>query len=123
MPRTKNPFRRRTPSKTNSRADVIRVSIESRRQALKIVAYAQVNCQSAGEGPMVLDESAKTRHRKIHGRIPERLTKLIRSSREEISERAKDIYAITPSPYVGTQSDAIHRSADLPTAVTSRARE
>src|SRR5260370_9262662 len=64
MPRTKNPFRRRTPSETHSWADVIRVLIEPRRQALKIVTHAEINGQLAGERPMILHESADTRHRK-----------------------------------------------------------
>src|SRR5260370_16165988 len=71
---------------------------------------------------MILHESAKTCHRKIHVRIPERLAKLTRISREEITERAKEIYAIEAVRYVGVQFDAIHRSADLPKMFSSRAR-
>src|SRR6266404_290032 len=37
IPRTKNPFRRRTPSDTNSWADVIRILVEPSRQMLEIV--------------------------------------------------------------------------------------
>src|SRR5207244_12369040 len=94
IPRTKNPSRRRTPSETNSRADVIRVLIESRRQALEVVTHAEINRQLAGDGPMILNESAETRHRKIHVRIPERLSKLTRIPREKITERAKEIHAV-----------------------------
>ncbi len=71
---------------------------------------------------MILHESAKTRHRKIHVRISERLPKLIRISREEIAERAKEIHAVEAVRYVGTQSDAIHGSADLPEVFAPRAR-
>src|SRR5207245_2059240 len=122
IPRAKNPCRRRTPSETNPRADVIHVLIEPGRQALKIVTHAHINCQLAGKRPMVLHESADTRHREIHVRIPERLSKLVRISREEIAERAKEIYAIEAVRYVGTQFDPIHRSADLPKVFAPRAR-
>ncbi len=71
---------------------------------------------------MILHESAKTRHRKIHVRIPEPLSKLIRIPREKITERAKEIYAIEAVRYVGPQSDAIHRSSDLPKMFSSRPR-
>src|ERR1700687_4050205 len=70
---------------------------------------------------MILHERTKTRDRKIRGRIPERLPKLTRIPREEIAERAKEIYGIEAVRYVGTQSDAIHRSADLPKMFSSRA--
>src|SRR5216684_2660890 len=63
---------------------------------------------------MILNESAETRDWKIHVRIPERLSKLIRISREEIAERAKEIHAVEAVRYVGAQSDAIHSSANLP---------
>src|SRR3989442_9616253 len=122
MPRTKNPFRRRTPSETNSRADVIRVLIDCSGQALEIVTHTQIDCQLAGDGPMTLHESAETRHGEIHSRIPERLPKLIRISREEIAERAKEIYAIEAIRYVRPQADAIHSSADLPKVFAPRAR-
>jgi len=71
---------------------------------------------------MILHKSAETRHREIHGRIPEGLPKLIRIPREEIPERAKEIYAIEAVRYVGPQSDAIDSSADLPKMFSSRAR-
>ena len=71
---------------------------------------------------MILHISAKTRHRKIHVRTPERLPKLIRISRKEISEGAKEIYAIESVRHVGTQPDAIYSSADLPEMFPSRAR-
>src|SRR5260370_14385758 len=71
---------------------------------------------------MILHESAKTCHRKIHVRISERLPKLIRIFREEIAERAKEIYAIEAVRYVGSQSDAIYTSADLPKMLAPRAR-
>src|SRR5260370_19643566 len=100
--RTKNPFRRWTPSETNSLADVIRVLIEHSGQALEIVAYTQVKSQLSGERPVILYESADTRHWKIHVRTPERLPKLIRISREEILEGAKEIYATEGVRYVGT---------------------
>ena len=71
---------------------------------------------------MILNESAETRYRKIHVRIPERLSKLTRISREEIAERAKEIHAIKAVRYVGPQSDAIYSSADLPKMFAPRAR-
>src|SRR5260370_42595369 len=71
---------------------------------------------------MILHESADTRHRKIPGRIPKRLSKLTRIFREEIAERAKEIYAIEAVRHVGTQFDAIHRSANLPKMFATRAR-
>src|SRR6266851_885333 len=120
--RSKNPLRSRTPRETNSRADVIRVLIETGRQQLKIVTHTQINCQLAGEGPMILRESAETRHGKVHSRIPEGLPKLIRISREEVAESAKEIYAIETVRYVGPQSDAIHSFADLPEMFAPRAR-
>src|SRR6266481_3861714 len=122
IPRAKNPLGQGTPGDTNTRADVIRVLIEPGRQTLEIVTHAQINCQVACEGPMILYESADTRHRKIHVRIPERLSKLTRIPREEVAERAKEIYTIEAVRYVGTQSDAIHRSADLPKMFSMRAR-
>src|SRR5260370_40842118 len=94
IPRTKNPFRRRTPSETNSRADVIRVLIEPGRQAFKIVTHAQVNCQLAGERRMVLHESADTRRRKIHVRVPERLPKLTTIPRAELTQIATEVHAV-----------------------------
>jgi len=63
---------------------------------------------------MILHESAKTRHRKIHVRVSERLPKLIRISREEIVERAKEIYAIESVRYVSPQADAISSSLKNP---------
>ena len=48
---------------------------------------------------MILHKSADTRHRKIYVRIPERLPKLIRVSREEIAERAKEIHAVEAIRY------------------------
>src|SRR6267378_1406795 len=71
---------------------------------------------------MILNESAETRDRKIHVRIPERLSKLIRIPSEEITERAKEIHAVEAVRYVGTQSYAIHSSANLPKMFSSRAR-
>ncbi len=71
---------------------------------------------------MILHESADTRHREIHVRIPERLPKLISIPREEIAERAKEIYAVEAVRYVGPQSDAIYSSADLPKMFAPRAR-
>ena len=71
---------------------------------------------------MILNESAETRHRKIHVRIPERLSKLTRIPREEITERAKEIHAVEAIRYVGTQSDAIHSSANLPKVFPPRPR-
>src|SRR5438046_10180578 len=68
----------------------------------------------AGHQPMIRNQSAETRHEKIHVRIPERLSKLTRIPREEITERAKEIHAVEAIRYVGTQSDAIHSSANLP---------
>jgi len=70
---------------------------------------------------MILYESAKTRHRKIHGRIPERLPKLINIARQEIAERSKEIYAVEAVRYVRSQSHAIGRRADLPTMFSSHA--
>src|SRR5260370_18554896 len=70
---------------------------------------------------MILHEPTKTRHRKIHVRIPKRLAKLIRISREEIVERAKEIHAIESVRYRRPQPDAIHSSADLPKMFSSRA--
>src|SRR5260370_13099496 len=70
---------------------------------------------------MILHESAKTCHRKIHVRISERLPKLIRISCEEISERTKEIYALESIRYFSSQPDAIHRSADLLKMFSSRA--
>ena len=49
---------------------------------------------------MILRESADARHRDIHGRISERLPKLIRISPEEITERTKKIYAIESVRYI-----------------------
>src|SRR5207253_7063332 len=71
---------------------------------------------------MILHEHTETCYREIHGRIPERLPKLIGISRKEISERAKKIYAIEAVRYVGPQSDAIYSSADLPKVFAPRAR-
>src|SRR5437016_1623869 len=71
---------------------------------------------------MILHESTETRDRKIHIRTPERLPKLVRISREKISERPKKIYAIEAVRHVGSQSDAIHSSADLPKVFALRAR-
>src|SRR5258705_195162 len=71
---------------------------------------------------MILHQCTDTRHRKIHVRIPERLPKLIRISREEIAERAKEICAIEAVRYIGSQSDAIYSSADLPKMLAPRAR-
>jgi len=84
---------------------LLRVLIESRRQALDIITHAEINCQLAGEGPMILNESRETRYRKIHVRIPERLSKLTKDVPEEIAERAKEIHAIKAVRYVGPQSD------------------
>src|SRR6266478_9619620 len=71
---------------------------------------------------MILHESTETRDRKIHVRTPKRLPKLVRISREEIAERPKEIYAIEAVRHVGSQSDAIHSSTDLPKVFASRAR-
>src|SRR5437660_5446381 len=71
---------------------------------------------------MILHESAKTCHRKIHLRISERLPKLIRISCEEISGRTKEIYALESIRYFSSQPDAIHRSADLPKMFSRRPR-
>src|SRR5256884_9473900 len=86
IPRTKNPSWRRTPSETNSRADVVRVLIESRRQGLGVVTHAEINRQLAGDGPMVRNESAEPRHRKSQVRIPERLPKLPGIPRAQLTE-------------------------------------
>src|SRR6267143_2598538 len=71
---------------------------------------------------MILHEPAETRHREIHVRPPERLPKLTRISREEISQRAEEIYAVEAVWYIGPQSDAIQCSADLPKVFAPRAR-
>src|SRR5882724_4638446 len=71
---------------------------------------------------MILHESTETRDRKIHVRTPKRLPKLVRISGEKISERPKKIYAIEAVRHVGSQSDAIHSSADLPEMFAPRAR-
>src|SRR6266446_10972814 len=71
---------------------------------------------------MILHESAKAHHWMIHIRTAERLSKLTGISREEITERAKEIYAIEGVRYIGTQSDAIYSSADLPKMFSSRPR-
>jgi len=96
--------------------------IEPGGQALKIVTHAEINCQLTREGPMILHESAETRYRKIHVRVPERLPKLVGISSDEISDRARKIYGIEAIWYVRPQPDAIHRSAGLPKMFSSCAR-
>src|SRR6266849_5080909 len=71
---------------------------------------------------MILHEPTESCHREVHVRTPERLPKLIRISREEISKGAKEVYAIEAVGYVGSQSDAIHGSAELQKVFAPRAR-
>ena len=52
---------------------------------------------------MILRESTETRHREVHGRIPKCLPKLVRTSREEVLERAEEVYGAEPVGYLGPQ--------------------
>ena len=120
--RAKDPLGRWTPGQTNSRAEVIRVLIETRRQMLKIVSYAQVDRQFRRERPVILHETAETGNREIDVRIAKRLPKLIRISREKICKRTEEIYATKTVRHVGPQPDAIDSAADLPKVFALRAR-
>src|SRR5258708_32501729 len=70
---------------------------------------------------MILHESAETGHRKINGRVPGRLPKLIGIFCEEVSERAKEIHTVEAGGYTGSQSDAIYSSAHFPKMFAPRA--
>ena len=120
--RAKYPLGRRTPCQSDSWAEIIRVLIESRRQMLKIVSYAQVDRQCRCERPVILHETTETGHREIDVRIAKRLPKLIGISREKLRERAEEIYAAKAIRYVGPQPDAINSAANFPKVLALRAR-
>src|SRR5690349_25126208 len=68
-----------------------------------------------------MHDRTDSRDSKIYAGTPESPPKLIGSSCEEISERAKEIQTVQAVRYIASQSDAIYSSADLPKVFALRA--
>ena len=87
---------------------------ERRRQALYVIAQAEIDGQIAPRAPVILHESAKLLHREIRADCAESLAQLARPPGSEIGEIRKQIGGGESVRRGSLQMDSIEGGADFP---------